>query len=826
MAVAARVRAGGFSDRGKGSQVQEDAWVVIDVPVLTPAGVRQKGNLLIIADGAGGPGVGDVASQMAIAAVVQTFNDSVEMDVKVRLTECITEANRRIHEAANADPAMKGMSSTVTCAVVWPEKLFVANIGNGRAYLLHQGAFKQITKDHSVAAEKVRNGQLTAEQARVSPERAILTRSLGPQPEVPMDFFTHDLGLDDVVVVCTDGLHGVVTDDAIQPIAEIPEDPYLLCQELVNGANAMDGPDNVTVLLAQLVPGRASNGASGGEGGSGGNGAPAAVTGAFTTDAAGATKEEQPAVPSQPDKATAPQTETTGRTPARAGKNLGARLMALVDTQGVYIAAGIVSLVLFLALAAVVVLGIVQGPSSPTPDPRPSAANGVAPTPDFTAGTPTPAKAQTPSPVPTATLPPFVPKAVWFLASNGLTSTVTGTVLVLVNPGLDPLVGRISLYSEGSEQRDLVLSAPPQSRRSLDAASLGIANDFGLRIAGDQTFYLEAVEGASGKGARFAGVKEPARRWYLPILDQRPGYTARVSVANFNGAAARVNVIFLGENGFKLTWEGAVSARSRIALGADQVPALSLYYGGQRNRPLAAVVESDLPVVVDHGATANTDGAGYLAESGSVLSSAWYLPEGNSGADAEMLLGILYPNPGRGPANVRITFLPEGRETFSSTYSIDPQSSLHLSLRSPIPGLAAAAIIESDQLVAVERLTIREQQRTAYGVVGVAALAAEWFLPEASTVAPRFTGLTILNPQAAPAQVTLTFYRQDGPMGTRSISVGPLSRVHVDLSQFAPESVHSLRVKSSVPVAVDRVVESPEAPGGVVSAAIPGRAEP
>ncbi len=826
MAVAGRVRAGGFSDRGKGNQVQEDAWVVIDVPVLTP-GIRQKGNLLIAADGAGGPGVGDVASQMAIAAVVQTFNESVEMDVKARLTECINEANRRIHEAANADPAMKGMSSTVTCAVVWPEKLFVANVGNGRAYLLHQGTIQQLTKDHSVAAEKARSGQITADQARVSPERAILTRSLGPQPEVPMDFFTRDLALDDVVLVCTDGLHGVVTDDAIQPIAEIPEDPYLLCQELVNGANAMDGPDNVTVLLAQLMPGRGGNGGGADNGGNGGNGAHEAAAAAADAERpkpAESAKEPQPTAASQPAEAPASQSEASRQAPAGAAKTPGARLMALVDSKGVYIAAGIVSAVLFVALAAVVILGFVQGPPAATPDPQPSAVASEVPTTGAVAGTPTSAVSPTPAPSPTATLPPFVPKSMWFLPSNGLTSTVTGTVMVLVNPGLQPLVGRISLYAEGTEQRDLALSAPPQSRKTLDLASLRIANGFGMRVAGDQAFYLEEAEGSAGKGVRFAGGEEPARRWYLPIVDQRPGYTARVSVANFNGAAARVNVIFLGEGGFKLTWEGAVSARSRISIRADQVSALALYYGGERNRPLAAVVESDLPVVVEHGAVADTDSLGYLTQSGSALSRTWYLPEASSAAEADMMLGIL--NPGRGPASVVVKFLPEGREVFSNTYSLDPQSPLHLSVRSPITGLATAAIIEADQDVAVERLTLHEQQRTAYGAVGVPALATEWFLPEASTVAPRFTGLTILNPQAEQAQVTLTFYRQDGPMGTRSISVLPLSRVHVDLSQFAPESVQSLRLKSTVPVAVDRVVVSPEAPGGAVSAAIPGRAEP
>ncbi|MDP3046828.1 MAG: protein phosphatase 2C domain-containing protein [Chloroflexota bacterium] len=820
--MAARVRAGGFSDRGKSSQCQEDAWAVIDVPVLAPAGVRLKGSLLIAADGAGGPGVGDVASQMVIAAVVQTYNDSAEMDVKLRLREAIGEANRRIHEAATADPAMKGMSSTVTCAVVWPDRLFVANVGNGRAYLLRQGSFQQITKDHSVAAEKARNGQLTAEQARVSPENAILTRSLGPLPEVPIDFFTQDLVLDDVVVVSTDGLHGVVSDDAIQPIAEIPEDPYLLCQELVNGANAMDGPDNITVLLAQLVPGRGPNGANGA------NGAAAAATGGATGEAGApaASKEEQTPAAGQPVVEPTAQADKSRRAPSGAATTLGARLTALVDAQGVYIAAGIVSVVLFLALASVVILGIVQGPPPATPEPRPSAANGGAPTAGSTAATPTPALPKTPAPTPTATLPAFVPKSMWYLAASGPASTMTTTTFVLVNTGMEPLVGRISLYTEGAEQRDLALSVPAQSRRILDATSLNIANAFGLRFAGDQAFYLESVEGARGKGVRFSTGAEPARRWCLPIVDQRPGYTARVSVANYNGAAARVNVVFMGEGGFKLTWEGTVSAQSRISLSTDQVPALALYYGGQRNRPLAAVVESDLPVVVEHGAVANSDSAAYVVGSGSSLSRTWYLPEASSGANAGMSVGILYPDAGRQPAKVLVTFLPEGREAFSTTYSIDLQSPLHLSVRSPITGLATAAIVEADQPVAVERLTTYERERTAFGVAGVPALATEWFLPEASTVAPRFTGLTILNPQTVPVEVTLTFYRQEGPLSTRGVAVGPLSRVHLDLSQFAPESLMGLRVQSALPVAVDRVVESPEVSGGVVSAAIPGRTGP
>jgi hypothetical protein len=251
---------------------------------------------------------------------------------------------------------------------------------------------------------------------------------------------------------------------------------------------------------------------------------------------------------------------------------------------------------------------------------------------------------------------------------------------------------------------------------------------------------------------------------------------------------------------------------------------LSLYYGGQLNRPLAAIVEGDQFLMVEQGVVALAGGPAHAQMAETTLSTTWYMPEASSGADSDMTLGIL--NPGSEPAAVRLLFLPEGRATFVTTATVPATSLLHLSLKSPVAGLASAAILESSKPVAVTRLTTFTQDRPAAYSPGATATSMEWLIPEASTTSEYATGLTLLNPGDAPAEVLLTLYRAQGLKEERSLRLGAMSRVSLPLSLFAPETVMSARVTSDQPIVVERVLRSAERPGGVVIPALPRQRVP
>jgi protein phosphatase len=208
--------------------------------------------LFAIADGMGGARAGEVASALAAGAL----NDAgVDRGGTERVIELIQEANRRVHERALVDAETTGMGTTITVALVEPEgTVTFGHVGDSRAYVLRDNRLEQLTDDHSLVAELVRRGELSAEAAEVHPQKSVITRALGTDPDVDVDAFAVDGEAGDVYLICSDGLSDMVDGDVIESIMrEYREDLDEAARRLIQAANRAGGDDNITAILFGLT---------------------------------------------------------------------------------------------------------------------------------------------------------------------------------------------------------------------------------------------------------------------------------------------------------------------------------------------------------------------------------------------------------------------------------------------------------------------------------------------------------------------------------------------------------------------------------------------
>jgi len=206
--------------------------------------------LFVVADGMGGARAGEVASQMA----VEVFDDPGLPDgaADQGLSQVIAEANRRIHETSRADERHSGMGTTVTAAYVGEQDVTIAHVGDSRAYLLRRGELTRLTHDHSLVGELVARGKLTEEQAETHPQRSVITRALGPEPEVLVDTDTYPAMSGDVFLLCSDGLTSMVHEPAVKDILTSARNLPDAGRQLIAAANRAGGRDNITVVLFEL----------------------------------------------------------------------------------------------------------------------------------------------------------------------------------------------------------------------------------------------------------------------------------------------------------------------------------------------------------------------------------------------------------------------------------------------------------------------------------------------------------------------------------------------------------------------------------------------
>ena len=225
----------GRTDPGRVRRRNEDAFV-LDPP------------LFAVADGMGGAQAGEVASRLA-AAAFREYHEADELAPDERLQAIIQEANRRIYERALADSDVSGMGTTVTSALLTGGKLTVGHVGDSRAYRIRNGELEQLTEDHSLVGDLMRSGRLTPEEADAHPQRSVITRALGTDPEVSIDTISVEAEPGDLFLLCSDGLTTMVADEEILGILAAAPTLDDAARELVRAANTGGGEDNVTVVL-------------------------------------------------------------------------------------------------------------------------------------------------------------------------------------------------------------------------------------------------------------------------------------------------------------------------------------------------------------------------------------------------------------------------------------------------------------------------------------------------------------------------------------------------------------------------------------------------
>jgi len=206
--------------------------------------------LFAVADGMGGHAAGEVASEIAVNVLAERAPAHPDPEALGRAVE---EANRAIIVAAHEGRGREGMGTTMTAAMLEGERLIIAQVGDSRAYLLHQGKLQQLTRDHSLMADMIEAGQLTPEEARTHPNRSVITRALGSDPHTQPDLYEINVETGDRLLICSDGLSGMVCDNDIESTLARVRDPQRCASQLVNEAIANGGHDNVTVIVADVT---------------------------------------------------------------------------------------------------------------------------------------------------------------------------------------------------------------------------------------------------------------------------------------------------------------------------------------------------------------------------------------------------------------------------------------------------------------------------------------------------------------------------------------------------------------------------------------------
>jgi len=203
-----------------------------------------------VADGMGGHAAGEVASEMAVSTVTTLYYQD-EGEAPDCLLRSIKLANALIFQKAMENVEHNGMGTTCVAAVLLGEVAYVANVGDSRAYLVRRGQVRQISQDHSWVAEQVRAGAMSEADARQHEMRNMITRSLGSLPEVEVDIFAEIVQEGDLLVMCSDGLSGMISDSEILMIVE-HYSPQESVYRLIDRANAYGGNDNITVLIVRI----------------------------------------------------------------------------------------------------------------------------------------------------------------------------------------------------------------------------------------------------------------------------------------------------------------------------------------------------------------------------------------------------------------------------------------------------------------------------------------------------------------------------------------------------------------------------------------------
>lgn len=242
------MRVYGITDIGKARAINQDSYAV---EMLEDA----ETGVLLVCDGMGGAKGGEIASSIAVRTIMDSLRIKLKpkmnkQNIKSALEEAIKQANKDIISRALSEENLIGMGTTCVCAVVCENNITIANIGDSRAYVVENEKLRQVTEDHSLVNDLVKAGELTPEEARVHPKKNIITRALGVDEEIKIDYFNVDVKEDMYLVLCSDGLTNEVSDIEIcyEAVNSVTEKGA--CEALVDIANKRGGHDNITVVVA------------------------------------------------------------------------------------------------------------------------------------------------------------------------------------------------------------------------------------------------------------------------------------------------------------------------------------------------------------------------------------------------------------------------------------------------------------------------------------------------------------------------------------------------------------------------------------------------
>jgi PPM family protein phosphatase len=268
------VRSFGLTDPGRVRSSNQDHFVIVELvrtmsvlqtsmPQAKSQYSRHRGHLFLVADGMGGHQAGEVASALSVVSIEgfllntlkRFFNlkASEEQNVMKEFQSALLQADAKIFEEAAQHPELIGMGTTLTMAFAVNWRLYVAHAGDSRCYLFSKGELHQLTLDHTIVAEMVRLGDLSPQAASRHPYRHVITNVLGGRdPGVQVELHKVDLGPDDVLLLCSDGLTEMICDDRIAAILQKEPEPQKVCEQLVAEANEKGGKDNITVIVGRF----------------------------------------------------------------------------------------------------------------------------------------------------------------------------------------------------------------------------------------------------------------------------------------------------------------------------------------------------------------------------------------------------------------------------------------------------------------------------------------------------------------------------------------------------------------------------------------------
>lgn len=233
-----------ITDVGRIRQMNQDYVFATDEPL------GSLPNLLVVADGMGGHKAGDFASKFTVETLKEELKLSLKEGPEEVLMDAVQVVNHKLIQTAETDIKLDGMGTTLVAATVIDHTLYFINVGDSRLYLINKN-IKQLSRDHSLVEEMLRLGGISEEEAKHHPDKNIITRAIGVKENVEADFYEFALKKDDVILMCTDGLCNMVSEDEIFAIIKGARDIVEAGQLLVNRANENGGKDNIGIVLAQ-----------------------------------------------------------------------------------------------------------------------------------------------------------------------------------------------------------------------------------------------------------------------------------------------------------------------------------------------------------------------------------------------------------------------------------------------------------------------------------------------------------------------------------------------------------------------------------------------